>query len=226
MMRPGFMRWSQRLVAAIAPFQLGGFHVSMKHKPGLTMSLTAIAAACILAGCGGDDNAPANNGSASNGTTYSGVVAASAYVPGSATGNPTLKAGYYSGATVFVDANNNGVLDSGEASAKTDANGYYRFVTIKPGAYPWGNHPNAWRPAHIHFSLFGHSFISRIVTQMYFPGDPLFAYDPIFNSVADEKARMRMVSSFDLENTKPDWALCYRFDIVLRGRNATPLDND
>jgi protocatechuate 3,4-dioxygenase beta subunit len=115
---------------------------------------------------------------------------------------------------------------TGAGRAQTDSEGYYRFVTIKPGAYPWGNHPNAWRPAHIHFSVFGHSFISRIVTQMYFPGDPLFAYDPIFNSVTDEKARMRMVSSFDLENTKPDWALCYRFDIVLRGRNATPLDND
>ncbi|WP_424629765.1 protocatechuate 3,4-dioxygenase subunit beta [Bradyrhizobium sp. SYSU BS000235] len=115
---------------------------------------------------------------------------------------------------------------TGAGRTKTDASGYYRFITIKPGAYPWGNHPNAWRPAHIHFSLFGHSFVSRIVTQMYFPGDPLFAYDPIFNSVTDEKARMRMVSSFDLENTKPDWALCYRFDIVLRGRNATPLDDD
>ncbi|MEH2512683.1 protocatechuate 3,4-dioxygenase beta subunit [Nitrobacteraceae bacterium AZCC 1564] len=115
---------------------------------------------------------------------------------------------------------------TGAGRTKTDASGYYRFITIKPGAYPWGNHPNAWRPAHIHFSLFGHSFISRLVTQMYFPGDPLFAYDPIFNSVTDEKARMRMVSSFDLEHTKPDWALCYRFDIVLRGRNATPLDND
>lgn len=115
---------------------------------------------------------------------------------------------------------------TGAGRAQTDAQGYYRFVTIKPGAYPWGNHHNAWRPAHIHFSVFGLSFISRIVTQMYFPGDPLFAFDPIFNSVTDEKARMRMVSSFDLENTRPDWALCYRFDIVLRGRNATPLDND
>jgi protocatechuate 3,4-dioxygenase beta subunit len=115
---------------------------------------------------------------------------------------------------------------TGAGRAQTDAQGYYRFVTIKPGAYPWGNHHNAWRPAHIHFSVFGYSFISRIVTQMYFPGDPLFAFDPIFNSVTDEKARMRMVSSFDLENTRPDWALCYRFDIVLRGRNATPLDND
>ena len=86
------------------------------------------------------------------------------------------------------------------------------------------NHHNAWRPAHIHFSVFGHAFISRLVTQMYFPGDPLFAFDPIFNSVTDEKARMRMVSSFDLENTQPEWALCYRFDIVLRGRNATPME--
>ena len=115
---------------------------------------------------------------------------------------------------------------TGAGRVQTDSDGYYRFVTIKPGAYPWGIHHNAWRPAHIHFSVFGHSFISRIVTQMYFPGDPLFAFDPIFNSVTDEKARMRMVSSFDLENTKPDWALCYRFDIILRGRNATPLDND
>ena len=105
-----------------------------------------------------------------------------------------------------------------------DAQGYYRFVTIKPGAYPWGNHHNAWRPAHIHFSVFGHSFVSRLVTQMYFPGDPLFPFDPIFNSVTDEKARVRMVSTFDLENTKPEWALCYRFNIVLRGRNATPME--
>ena len=107
----------------------------------------------------------------------------------------------------------------------SDAQGEYRFVTIKPGAYPWGNHHNAWRPAHIHFSVFGHSFVSRLVTQMYFPGDPLFPFDPIFNSVTDEKARNRMISSFDLENTKPDWALCYRFNIVLRGRNATPMEN-
>jgi protocatechuate 3,4-dioxygenase beta subunit len=119
-------------------------------------------------------------------------------------------------------------LDSnftGAGRALTDAQGHYRFVTIKPGAYPWANHHNAWRPAHIHFSVFGHSFLSRIVTQMYFPNDPLFAFDPIFNSVTDEKARVRMVSSFDLENTRPDWALAYRFDIVLRGRNATPPEN-
>jgi protocatechuate 3,4-dioxygenase beta subunit len=114
---------------------------------------------------------------------------------------------------------------TGAGRALTDAQGHYRFVTIKPGAYPWGNHYNAWRPAHIHFSVFGHSFLSRIVTQMYFPNDPLFAFDPIFKSVADEKARMRMVSNFDPENTRPDWALAYRFDIVLRGRNATPQEN-
>ena len=110
------------------------------------------------------------------------------------------------------------------AARMTDANGYYKFVTIKPGAYPWGNHHNAWRPAHIHFSVFGHSFVSRLVTQMYFPGDPLFPFDPIFNSVPDANARERMISSFDLENTQPEWALCYRFNIVLRGRNATPME--
>ena len=113
---------------------------------------------------------------------------------------------------------------TGAGRTQSDGEGYYRFVTIKPGAYPWGNHHNAWRPAHIHFSVFGYSFVSRLVTQMYFPGDPLFAFDPIFNSVTDEKARNRMVSDFDLENTKPDWALCYRFNIVLRGRNATPME--
>jgi protocatechuate 3,4-dioxygenase beta subunit len=112
---------------------------------------------------------------------------------------------------------------TGAGRAATDADGHYKFVTVKPGAYPWGNHGNAWRPAHIHFSLFGSSFLSRLVTQMYFPGDPLFAFDPIMHSVADPKARDRMVSSFDLENTVPNWALAYRFDIVLRGRNQTPM---
>ncbi|HEX2652609.1 MAG TPA: protocatechuate 3,4-dioxygenase subunit beta [Xanthobacteraceae bacterium] len=114
---------------------------------------------------------------------------------------------------------------TGAGRAATDDQGYYKFITIKPGAYPWGNHHNAWRPAHIHFSLFGHSFVSRLVTQMFFPGDPLFPFDPIFNSVTDEKARARMVSAFDLENTIPDWALCFRFDIVLRGRNQTPMEH-
>jgi protocatechuate 3,4-dioxygenase, beta subunit len=114
---------------------------------------------------------------------------------------------------------------TGAGRVVSDADGNYRFTTIKPGAYPWRNHDNAWRPAHIHLSLLGPSFLTRLVTQMYFPGDPLFPFDPIFNSVTDEKARSRMISSFDLENTKPDWALCYRFDIVLRGRNATPMEN-
>ncbi len=113
---------------------------------------------------------------------------------------------------------------TGAGRAVTDEKGYYRFVTIKPGAYPWGNHHNAWRPAHIHFSVFGHSFLSRVVTQMYFPNDPLFPFDPIYNSITDEQARLRMVSSFDLDATKPDWALAYRFNIVLRGRNATPQE--
>jgi len=113
---------------------------------------------------------------------------------------------------------------TGAGRAQSDSNGYYKFVTVKPGAYPWGNHHNAWRPAHIHFSVFGQAFISRLVTQMYFPGDPLFAFDPIFNSVPDEKARLRMVSAFDMENTQPEWALCYRYDIVLRGHKATPME--
>jgi len=107
----------------------------------------------------------------------------------------------------------------------TDARGNYRFITVKPGAYPWKNHHNAWRPAHIHLSLLGSSFTSRLVTQLYFPGDPLFFQDPIFNS-APKESRDRMICKFDLENTVPEWALAYRFDIVLRGRNATPLDED
>jgi protocatechuate 3,4-dioxygenase beta subunit len=107
----------------------------------------------------------------------------------------------------------------------SDAGGNYKFITVKPGAYPWLNHHNAWRPAHIHLSLFGPSFMSRLVTQLYFPGDPLFFQDPIFNS-APEHSRSRMICAFDLENTVPEWALAYRFDIVLRGRNATPRDED
>ena len=113
---------------------------------------------------------------------------------------------------------------TGAGRAMTDAEGRYRFVTIKPGAYPWRNHPNAWRPAHIHFSLFGTSFQSRLVTQMYFPNDPLFAHDPIYQSVPDLRARERMVSRFDLDLTEPLWALGYRFDIVLRGRESTPFE--
>ena len=108
----------------------------------------------------------------------------------------------------------------------TDADGWYRFITIKPGSYPWGNHYNAWRPAHIHFSLFGRAFTQRLVTQMYFPGDPLQALDPIFNSVPDPKARERMVASFDIGRTEPSWALGYTWDIVLRGPEATPRDEE
>ena len=108
----------------------------------------------------------------------------------------------------------------------TDSEGRYQFTTIKPGAYPWGNHYNAWRPAHIHFSLFGRAFTQRLVTQMYFPDDPLFPYDPIYNSIPDPKGRQRLISSFDLEATRPDWALAFRFDIVLRGRDATPFESE
>ncbi|MEA2247474.1 MAG: protocatechuate 3,4-dioxygenase, beta subunit [Solirubrobacteraceae bacterium] len=115
---------------------------------------------------------------------------------------------------------------SGVGRTMTDAEGRYRFVTIKPGAYPWRNHDNAWRSAHIHFSLFGRAFVQRLVTQMYFPGDPLFFQDPIYNAVPDARGREAMVSSFDLESTVPEWALAYRFDIVLTGRDATPLDED
>lgn len=113
---------------------------------------------------------------------------------------------------------------SGAGRVVTDAEGRYRFTTVKPGAYPWRNHHNAWRPAHIHFSLFGPSFLSRVITQMYFPGDPLFPFDPIFQTITDEKARERLISRFDLATTEPEWALGYQFDVVLRGRNATPLE--
>ena len=113
---------------------------------------------------------------------------------------------------------------SGAGRVLTAADGGFRFVTIKPGAYPWRNHDNAWRPAHMHFSVFGASFLTRLVTQMYFPGDPLLPLDPIFNSIPDARARARLIASFDLGLTRPDWALGYRFDIVLRGRDATPVE--
>jgi len=114
---------------------------------------------------------------------------------------------------------------SGAGRFLTDDQGLYRFTSIKPGSYPWGNHCNAWRPAHIHFSLFGAGLLTRLVTQMYFPGDPLLRYDPIYNCIDDEQARLRMISSFDLDNTIPDTALAYRYDIILRGRNPTPMEN-
>jgi protocatechuate 3,4-dioxygenase beta subunit len=112
---------------------------------------------------------------------------------------------------------------SGAGRCLTDSDGRYRFVTVKPGAYPWKNHHNAWRPAHIHFSVFGHAFVQRLVTQMYFPGDPLFGQDPIFNSVPDPKARERMICSFDLDATLPEWALGYQYDIVL---GSTPFEDE
>jgi protocatechuate 3,4-dioxygenase beta subunit len=111
---------------------------------------------------------------------------------------------------------------TGAGRCLTDGEGRYRFVTVKPGAYPWGNHHNAWRPAHIHLSLFGTAFSERLVTQMYFPGDPLFEHDPIFNSVRDPVARERLVCAFDLSETVPEWALAYRFDVVLGG--GTPME--
>jgi len=113
---------------------------------------------------------------------------------------------------------------TGAGRTLTDEDGNYRFVTIKPGAYPWRNHANAWRPAHIHFSLFGTCFITRLVTQMYFPNDPLMPFDPVSQSIRDERARQRLVSKFDIDLTVPEWALGYRFDFVLRGRDATPFE--
>ena len=106
----------------------------------------------------------------------------------------------------------------------TDAEGAYRFLTIRPGAYPWKNHPNAWRPAHIHFSLFGPTWMSRLVTQMYFQDDPLFFQDPIFNAIPTEDSRRRLIARYDHEVTEPEWALGWRWDIVLGGAAATPFE--
>lgn len=120
-----------------------------------------------------------------------------------------------------------GALDPnfiGAGRALTDAESSYRFVTVRPGAYPWGNHRNAWRPAHIHFSVFGRAFAQRLVTQMYFPDDPLFFQDPMLNAIADPVARGRLVAAYDHDVTEPEWALGYRFDIVLRGPARTPFE--
>jgi protocatechuate 3,4-dioxygenase beta subunit len=111
----------------------------------------------------------------------------------------------------------------GAGHCLTDDEGRYRFLTIKPGSYCWTNHYNAWRPNHIHFSLFGAGFASRLVTQMYFPGDPLLAFDPIYQSVP-EFARERLISHFDLGITEPEYALGFNFDIILRGRDETPFE--
>jgi protocatechuate 3,4-dioxygenase beta subunit len=113
---------------------------------------------------------------------------------------------------------------TGAGRCLTDGEGRYRFVTIKPGSYPWKNHYNAWRPAHIHFSLFGTGFTNRLVTQMYFPDDPLFPFDPIYSSIPDEAARRRLISSFDLDSTEPEWALSFKWDVVLRGHAATKME--
>jgi protocatechuate 3,4-dioxygenase beta subunit len=112
----------------------------------------------------------------------------------------------------------------GAGRCLTNDRGEYRFVTIKPGAYPWLNHANAWRPAHIHLSLFGPSFVTRLVTQFFFPGDPLIPLDPILNSIPSKSGRERLIASYDHAVTEPEWALGYRFDIVLRGRNGTPME--
>jgi protocatechuate 3,4-dioxygenase beta subunit len=114
---------------------------------------------------------------------------------------------------------------TGCGRALSDAQGHYRFITIKPGAYPWFNHPNAWRPAHIHFSLFGPALCSRLVTQMYFPGDPLLAFDPMFLSIPDKAARDRLIATLDWQTTVPQVAIGYRFDIVVRGPNETPRES-
>lgn len=112
----------------------------------------------------------------------------------------------------------------GAGRAITDANGWYRFLTLRPGAYPWGNHPNAWRPPHIHFSVFGANIMTRLVTQMYFEGDPLLEYDPIYSGPPDE-ARKRMVAAFSMEQTEEGFALGYLWDIVIRGPKATPFED-
>ena len=113
---------------------------------------------------------------------------------------------------------------TGAGRTLTDENGYYWFKTIKPGPYPWGNHHNAWRPSHIHFSLFGSGILSRLVTQMYFPGDPLQPLDPIFNSIPDAAARARLISNLDMDRSEPNYMLAYKWDIVLRGRVDTPFE--
>lgn len=115
---------------------------------------------------------------------------------------------------------------TGAGRCLTDESGEYRFTTIRPGAYPWRNHANAWRPAHIHFSLTGGAFLQRLVTQMYFPGDPLLPLDPILNGIRDDDGKRRLVSRYDHELTKPEWALGFRFDIVLAGGRQTPFEED
>lgn len=113
---------------------------------------------------------------------------------------------------------------AGSGHTLTNESGWYKFITIRPGEYPWRNHYNAWRPAHIHFSLFGSAFATRLITQMYFPGDPLLPYDPVYNSIVGEESRKRLISAVDWEITLPEYAIGYRFDIILRGREQTPME--
>jgi protocatechuate 3,4-dioxygenase, beta subunit len=125
--------------------------------------------------------------------------------------------------------NNAAPLDpnfSGAGRTLTDSEGRWRFITIMPGAYPWPNHYNAWRPKHVHFSLFGQNFLTRLITQMYFPGDPLHALDPVLNSVPDPLGRERLICRFDIGLTEPNLSLGFAWDIVLRGRGATPMEKE
>ncbi len=115
---------------------------------------------------------------------------------------------------------------TGTGRCLTDDEGWYRFTTIKPGPYPWKNHRNAWRPAHIHFSVFGTAFTQRLVTQMYFPGDPLFPFDPIYQAIVDEHARERLVARYDHSVTEHEWCTGYRWDLVLGGSTGTPLEDN
>ncbi len=130
------------------------------------------------------------------------------------------------GRYIHVNDQHNAPIDQnflGSGRCVTDSDGRYKFYTVKPGAYPWANSANAWRPAHIHYSLFGPTIATRLVTQLFFPGDPLLAFDPIFNSVP-AGARDRLVSKFSIDVTEPGFALGYQFDIVLRGRAETPME--
>ena len=113
---------------------------------------------------------------------------------------------------------------TGTGRCLTNENGEYRFTTIRPGAYPWGNHSNAWRPAHIHFSIFGVNFLQRLVTQMYFPGDPLLPIDPIYNGIPDEGARKSLIAVYAHHITQPEWALGYTFDMIVCGPRQTPFE--
>ena len=115
---------------------------------------------------------------------------------------------------------------TGVGRAITGEDGSYQFTTIKPGPYPWRNHLNAWRPAHIHFSLFGTAFTQRLITQMYFPGDPLFSLDPIYQSVTDPAARERLIGAYDHEANVPEFSMAYTWDIVLTGPKSTWMESE